>query len=87
VDLDLKTDEGKDKDVKLALTLWYENGEAGASKPLTAEVSFKYKVKDAQDTTARLALQLFLAMQDGLVGWSNPRLATKTSLALPKPCQ
>jgi hypothetical protein len=84
-----KVDLDHDEDVKFALTLWYNRDDAGAPKPLTAEISFKYEMENGEVDVdvARRALRLFLAMQAHLGDWSNPKQATKTSLALPEACQ
>ena len=84
-----EVDLGSGTDGEFALTLWYRRDAASSSKPLIAEISFKYDTDEGSvnAAVARRAQRLFEAMQDDLRGWSNPALGTKTSEALPAACQ
>lgn len=73
---------------KFDLTLWYPKNKS-TGEPVTAELSYKYDLDQGkvEAGTAERAFRLFSALQQGLSGWTSPGHETKTSLALPQPCQ
>ena len=79
-------DLGEDVDAEFDLTLWYA---AKSSKPVIAELSFKYDTQDGELTSAVAwrALLLFRALQEMPGGWASAAGETKTKMALPKKCQ
>jgi hypothetical protein len=80
-------DLGDNVDAGFDLTLWYP-AEAKDSRPVVAELSFKYKTDKGGVTepVAWRALLLFRAMQEMLGEWTSAEQQTKTSLALPARC-
>jgi hypothetical protein len=81
-----KLELGGEKPAGIDVSLWYAQGTAGKQAPELAELSFKYKVKNADGAAARKALALFQALQRELGDWASPEQESKTSLALPNGC-
>jgi hypothetical protein len=84
-----EVDIGKDLEAEIDVSLWYADGTFGSKPPRLAELSFKYKVKDAGKPAApaRRAFKLFTALQTRLGDWASPEADTKTSAALPDACR
>jgi hypothetical protein len=81
-------DLGSSLDAEFDVTLWYD-GLPGRGKPETAELSFKYDVKNGRVSgeAAARALRLFTALQSDLADWTSPDRETKTSVGLSTVCK
>ena len=61
-------------------------GRCRDAEPELAELSFKYKIVDADAAVENRALKLFLALQELPPKWTSPEHQTKTEVGLPDKC-
>jgi len=71
-------------DSEFDLVLWYPD--SNATRPELAELSFKYKIAEADAAVENRALRLFLALQELPREWTSPEHQTKTEAGLPTAC-